>query len=168
MEFLSFKKIIFFLCPSWVCYTVATTVYLLNRCPKKSMNNRVPQEAWIGLKHSVVHLKFIGCVSYAHVPDELRKKFDNKGQKFIFVGYSEHTKGYKLYDQITRKFIINRDVQFMENEAWNGSITKTLKIIDAMEHDDTEDEMVQTPCTGQCVVPLHLEMRRKSQCIILH
>jgi hypothetical protein len=55
----------------------------------------------------------------------------------------------------------------MENEAWNGSISKTLKIIDAMEHDDTEDEMVQTPCTGQCVVPLHLELRRKSQCRIL-
>jgi hypothetical protein len=150
-----------------VCYTVATAVYILNRCPKKSTKNRVPQEAWTGLKHSVVHLKVFGCVSYAHVPDELRKKLDNKGQKIIFVGYSEDTKGYKLYDPIARKFIINHDVQFMENEAWNGSITKTLKIIDAMEHDDMEDEMVQTPCTGQCVVPLHLELRRKSQCRIL-
>jgi hypothetical protein len=115
----------------------------------------------------VVHLKLFGCVSYAHVPDELRKKLDNKGQKFIFVGYSEDIKGYKLYDSIARKFIINRDVQFMENEEWNARITKTLKTIDAMEHDDTEDEMVQTPCTGQCVVPLHLELQCKSQHIIL-
>jgi hypothetical protein len=54
----------------------------------------------------VVHLKFFGCVSYAHVPDDLRKKLDNKGQKIIFVGYSRDTKGYKLYDPIARKFII--------------------------------------------------------------
>jgi hypothetical protein len=86
MEFLSFKKKKIFLCPSWVCYTVATAVYILNTCPKKSTKNRVPQEAWTGLKHSVVHLKFFGCVSYTHVPDELRKKLDNKGQKLYLLG----------------------------------------------------------------------------------
>jgi hypothetical protein len=32
------------------------------------------------------HLKFFGCVSYAHVPDELRKKLDNKGQKLYLLG----------------------------------------------------------------------------------
>jgi hypothetical protein len=69
------------------------------------------------------------------------------------LGTSKETKGYKLYDLIARKVIINHDVQFMENEAWDGSIAKTIKIIDAMEHDDTEDEVVQTPCTSQCRVP---------------
>jgi hypothetical protein len=51
--------------------------------------------------------------------------------------YYEETKGYKFYDPVTRKVIINRDVQFMENESWDASITKTVKIIDAMEDDDT-------------------------------
>jgi len=55
-----------------------------------------------------------------------------------------------MYDPIARKFIISRNVQIMENEAWNGRITKTIKSIDVME--DTKDEMVQTPCTGRCVV----------------
>jgi hypothetical protein len=82
-------------------------------------------------------LKVFGCVSYTHVPDDLRRKMDNKVHKCIFVGYSEETKGYKLYDPLTRKLIINRNVQFMENEAWDGSIEKTVKIIDVMEHDDT-------------------------------
>jgi hypothetical protein len=36
----------------------------------------------------------------------------------------------------------------MENEAWDGSIAKKFKIIDAMEHDDTEDEVVQPLCTS--------------------
>jgi hypothetical protein len=41
----------------------------------------------------------------------------------------------------------------VENEARDENIEKTIKIIDAMEHDDTKDEKVQTPCTGQCAVP---------------
>jgi len=38
---------------------------------------------------------------------------DNKGHICIFVGYSEETKGYKLYDPVVRKVIISRDVQFI-------------------------------------------------------
>ena len=78
----------------------------------------------------------------------MRKKLVNKGQKCIFVGYSEETKGYKLYDPVTRKVIISRDVQFIENEAWDGTIEKTMKIIDTMEHDDIKDEVFQKPYTG--------------------
>ena len=87
----------------------------MNRCPTKSVKNKVPQEAWIGMNHSVSHLKVFRCVAYAHVPNELRKKIDKKGQKCIFVGYSEDTKAYKLYDPVTRKVIISQDVQFIEN-----------------------------------------------------
>ena len=76
---------------------VATIVYIMNRHPTKSVKNKVPQEAWIGMNHSVSHLKNFGCVAYAHVPDELRRKLDKKGQKYIFLGYYEDTKAYKLY-----------------------------------------------------------------------
>jgi hypothetical protein len=71
---------------------------------------------------------------------------DKKGKKCIFFGYSKETKGYNLYDPVARKFIISHDVQFMENEAWDGIIEKTIQIFDAMLHDDTEYEVVQTPC----------------------
>ena len=84
----------------WV-EAVATTVYIMNQCPTISVKNKVPQEAWTGMNHSVSHLKFFGCVAYAHVRDELRRKLDKKGQICIFVGYSEDTKAYKLYDPVT-------------------------------------------------------------------
>ena len=80
------------------------------------MKNKAPQEAWTGMNHSVSHLKFFGCVTYAHVPNELRKKLDKKGQKCIFFGYSEDTKAYKMHHPVTRKLIIRHDVQFVENE----------------------------------------------------
>ena len=108
----------------------------MNRCPTKSVKNKFPQEAWTGMNHSVSHLKVFGCVAYAHIPDELRKKLDKKGQKCIFVGYSEDTKAYKLYDPVTRKVIISRDVQFVENESWDGTVDTNVKIVSNIDHDD--------------------------------
>ena len=64
---------------------VATTVYIMNRCLKKSVKNKVPQEAWTYMNHIVSHLKFFGCVAYAHVPDEVRKKLDKKGQNLFLL-----------------------------------------------------------------------------------
>jgi hypothetical protein len=58
-----------------------------------------------------------------------------------------------MYDPIEIKFIISRDVHFVENEAWDGIIERTVGIINAIGHDETEDEMVQTPCISQCAIP---------------
>ena len=124
---------------------VTTVVYIMNRCPTKSVKKKVPQESWIGMNHSVSHLKVFCCVAYAHIPDELRRKLDKKGQKCIFVGYSEDTKSYKLYDPVTKKVIINRDVQFVENESWDGTVDINVKIVSNVDNDDMEEEVVQIP-----------------------
>ncbi|XP_074353008.1 uncharacterized protein LOC141692171 [Apium graveolens] len=57
---------------------VLCAVYLLNRCPTKSVRNKTPNEAWSGSKPSVGHLRIFGCIAYAHVPDQKRKKLDDK------------------------------------------------------------------------------------------
>jgi hypothetical protein len=132
---------------------VSTAVYIMNRCPTKSVENKVPREAWTSMKHNVAHLNFFGCVAYAHVLDEMRKKIYFKGQKCIFFGYSEDTKAYNRYDHVARKVIISHDIQFVENEAWDGSIERTVKIIDAIGHDHTKDVVVQTPIIIQCAIP---------------
>jgi hypothetical protein len=62
-----------------------------------------------------------GCIAYAHVPDEKRKKLDDKGVKCIFLGISEHSKAYKLLNPITKKIVISRDVVFKEDNTWNWS-----------------------------------------------
>ncbi|KAA0036715.1 Retrovirus-related Pol polyprotein from transposon TNT 1-94 [Cucumis melo var. makuwa] len=37
-----------------------------------------PQEAWDGCKPSVDRFKVFGCIAYAHIPDEKRRKLDDK------------------------------------------------------------------------------------------
>ena len=38
-----------------------------------------PEEAWSSYKPDVGALRMFGCVAYAYVPVEKRKKFDGKG-----------------------------------------------------------------------------------------
>ena len=57
---------------------ISIVLNIMNRCPMKSVKNNVPQEAWIGMKHSVFDLKFFGCIAYARISDELRKSLDKK------------------------------------------------------------------------------------------
>jgi hypothetical protein len=45
------------------------------------------------------------------------KKLDDHGEKYIFIGYSETSKTYKIYNPITNKFVVSRDVIFSENKA---------------------------------------------------
>lgn len=72
---------------------VSYAVYLINRSPTKGLNNCTPHEAWFGLKPKVCHLRTFGCVAYAHIPDALRNKLDDKAEKCIFIGI---VKGAKL------------------------------------------------------------------------
>ena len=98
----------------------------MNRIPTKSVKDRVPQQAWSGKCSSISHLRIFGCVTYAHVPKELRRKLDDRSQKCIFVGYSEESKAYRVYNPITKKYVINRDVVFKEEATWDGSIDELV------------------------------------------
>jgi len=97
---------------------VSCAVYLLNRCPTKSLQAVTPEEAWSGHKPSVTHLRVFGCVAYAKIADARRTKLDDKSEKCIFVGYGDRRMGYKLYNPITKKIIMSRDVIFEEDKTW--------------------------------------------------
>ena len=84
------------------------------------------------------------------MPDELRNKLD-KGQKCIFISYSEDTKEYKLYYPIARKVIISRDFKFVENESWDKTFEKNVNIVSHFEHEDMTEEVVHTPQVNQPV-----------------
>ena len=98
---------------------VACSVYILNRSPTKGVPKFTPAEAWSGHKPSVKHLKVFGAVTYAHLPAETRRKLDDRAQKTIFIGYKQG--GYKLFNPVTKKVSVSRDVTFAEDEAWNWS-----------------------------------------------
>ena len=120
---------------------VTCLVYILNRSPTKTVKDRVPRQAWSGKCSSISHLRIFGCVAYAHVPEEMRRNLDEKSKKCIFVGYSVESKAYRLYNPITKKYVISRDVVFKEEETWDGSIDKLVEEDAITPHvEDEEDE----------------------------
>jgi transposase InsO family protein len=94
---------------------LSTAVYLLNRSPTTALNEMTPYEAWTGMKPSVSHLKAFGCLAYAHIPKDERRKLDPKAKKCIHLGYGVVRKGYRLYDLSTSRIIYSRDVVFKES-----------------------------------------------------
>ena len=93
-----------------------------------------------------------GCVCYAQIPKEKRHKFDEASEKCIFIGYSFHLKGYKMYSLKTKKVIINHDLIFDENAMWNLDQEEVVKndllpinllkksVIEVEESEDVEEE----------------------------
>lgn len=53
---------------------VLWSVHLLNRSPTFAVQNMTPEEVWSGKKPSVDYFKTFGCIAYAHIPNEKRKK----------------------------------------------------------------------------------------------
>ena len=97
---------------------IHTSVFILNRSLTKSVKDMTPFEAWHGFKPKVDFFKIFGCIAYAHVPSQRREKVDEKGEKYIFVGYSDKSKAYRLIDPRTKKLVISRDVIFDEFKVW--------------------------------------------------
>jgi transposase InsO family protein len=113
--------------------------YVLNRSPTVSVKNITPEESWSGIKPSVHHFRVFGCLAYAHIPDNHRKKLDSKSIKCVHLGLSEESKAYKLYDPIEKKIIISRDVVFDELHGWDWD-NKNEKRTHSTNIDDVSDD----------------------------
>lgn len=88
---------------------VSTTTYLLNKSPTKALPTRTSEEAWSGKKPDVQHLKIFDSIGYKHVPNEMRKKLDDRSETLILLGYHP-TSTYRLYDPKKMRVVISRDV----------------------------------------------------------
>ena len=132
---------------------VECAIYVQNRCPHAKLDDQTPQEAWSGQKPTISHLKVFGSVAYAHVPDQRRKKLEDKSKRYIFIGYDEKTKGYKLLDPISKMVIVSRDVGVNESSEWdwNNSMEVNIEVGESSvaaptsaptdsENSDDEDE----------------------------
>lgn len=72
-----------------------------------------------GLKNPKVdYLKIFSWITYAHFPSQRGDKFDEKGEKSIFIGYSDGSKEYRLFKPSTKELVIFRDVILDEFSSW--------------------------------------------------
>ena len=123
---------------------ISTAAYFLDRYPRKKLENVTPEEAWLVFKPNLNHLKVFGSIAYRHVPGQLIKKLDNTGEVMILVGYHS-TNGYKVFDVVSRRIVISRDVVIDKLKQLQQGVTSYQQSITGYMQAVTD---YQNPVTG--------------------
>jgi len=91
---------------------VCTAAYLINKCPSTWIDLKTPMEVWSGRPADYSNLKVFRNLTFSHVKQD---KLDARVVKYVFIGYPEGVKCYKLWKMEPggSKFII-RNVTFDE------------------------------------------------------
>jgi hypothetical protein len=106
--------------PGWFWgEAVNTVVYVLNKCPTKSVDGMTPFEAWHRRKPTVHHLGAFRYIVYVWNTMPHLKKLEDRGHTMIFAGYESSSKAYRAYDPITKYVHVTRDVVFDEQAQWD-------------------------------------------------
>ncbi|KAL4118875.1 hypothetical protein QTP88_011757 [Uroleucon formosanum] len=110
-----------------VYYGQNTAVYTLNLTGISSQKSKPPYELYYKVVPDIKHLRVFGTVVYTHIPKQKRQKWDPKSPKGIFVGYSNSTKGYRVWYSKTYKISVCRDIIFgNECKKFENIITDKL------------------------------------------
>lgn len=65
--------------------------------------NKIPYELLKGIKLNLAHLRSFDCLFYIYNNGkDVLGKFDAKSDDGIFLGYSSHSKVYKVYNKRTK------------------------------------------------------------------
>jgi len=102
---------------------VATSTYIYNRLPHRSINNKIPFEILTKKKVNYSNIRVFGCKVFYFIPKIFRTKFQNNASPGIFLGYAENPTAYKILDITNNKIILSRNVEFFEFTPGNSSLS---------------------------------------------
>ena len=135
---------------------VSTAVYVLNRTGPSQVVGKSPYEAFMGKHARIEKLHAFGATCYVHVPKEKRKKWDSKGQRGTFVGYSDDIDGYRVYIPVNRKIIRSKSVIF-EPEKLGTALTPFPVDTEQETVEEVEAQSDSESIDDQCVDDMTLK-----------
>ncbi|XP_076398156.1 uncharacterized protein LOC143266621 [Megachile rotundata] len=91
--------------------TLTASNYLRNRCPTASLEGH---EYWYKRIPDLNNLKAYSAKAYVLQKEPGRGKFEPRSKEGVLVGYSEESKGYRVYVPEDKKVVVTRDVKFLE------------------------------------------------------
>ena len=109
---------------------VNTACYTHNRAMIRSILNKTPYELLRGRKPNISHLRCFGAKCYVHNNGKnWLSKFDPLSDEAVFLGYSNHSKAYRVLNKRTSCIEESIHVIFDEND-----------LLTYQENDENEDE----------------------------
>lgn len=94
--------------------SVLTTAYQINRLPTSVLHYKTHFELLMGYPPSYSHLRTYGSLCYVSFVNNHRTNFDPRAIKCIFVGHPFGKKGYRVFDLLSKKNFISKDIVFHE------------------------------------------------------
>ena len=105
------------------------------------------EEAFLGNKPCVDHLRIFGFLAYIHIPKDKRKKLDSTSLKGIFVAYSLSSKAYRIYIKEGHRIEVSIDVIFNENITYKKSkdipVESNEEDISLLEEEEKHDKALR-------------------------
>lgn len=126
---------------------VNVAAYTLNRVTCKKTVNSTPYEKWFGTKPSISHLRTFGCEVYVNIEKQFRDKLNSKSKRMVFVGYTEKTNTYRLWNDKERKVVISREVLFNEIDTHSRDCAIKNKSAIALDMDEELIQIYEEPNT---------------------
>ena len=111
-----------------------TVVYVQNHTPHQVLDNKTPEEDFLGEKPEVNHLRIFGLPVYIHIPKKKRPKLNPFGRKGIFLGYNDTSKAFLIYFPRFKNINISRDVTFDEDSLYFIYRRKPIQEIEDPEY----------------------------------
>ncbi|WCJ44342.1 Retrovirus-related Pol polyprotein from transposon RE1 [Euphorbia peplus] len=127
---------------------VNTACYVLNRVLIRSILNKTPYELWKGRKPKIGYFRTFGCKCYVLNTKEYLSKFDSKADEAIFLGYSTHSKAYRVFNKRTQTLDESIHVKFDETNPADSK---------ASEEDEVQAPEIPSPSVED-VIPKAAEV----------
>ncbi|CDF39894.1 unnamed protein product [Chondrus crispus] len=119
---------------------LATSVYVRNRVTSRTLPvNTTPHHIWMNSTPNVGHLRVFGSKCWYTLPKLELRKLDLRAREAMFLGYSQCSKAYKLWDGELNKIVVSRDVKFDESTCADTPNTNEV----GSEEDEVSEEVLE-------------------------
>ncbi|KAH9783400.1 Integrase catalytic domain-containing protein [Citrus sinensis] len=115
---------------------VNTACYVLNRVLIRHNLNKTPYELWKDRKPNIGYFKVFGCKCFVLNTKDNLGKFDPKSDVGIFLGYSNSSKAYRVYNK--RTLVVEESMHVTFDET-NPSSTEKIIVDDNAEEEQQEE-----------------------------
>jgi transposase InsO family protein len=115
---------------------IFTANYVRNRSPTSEHPDKTPEEAYIGHKPSISHLRVFGSKVSVWIPESNRKKLDPRSWDGVLVGYGMGNKGYRVWDPKRQATYNARNVVINESNIMNKHLGGSSTVIEDYEPEE--------------------------------
>jgi len=118
---------------------VNTTCYVQNRIYIRPILEKTTYELFKGRRPNISYFHQFGCTCYILNNKLYLKKFDAKAQRAIFLGYSERSKPYRVYNSETLCVEESKHIKFDDKKPGNETPDKDESVANIQVPEDTSE-----------------------------